>query len=384
MGGITVSESTRVLVVGASARAAVHSLKRAGFAGAAVDLFGDRDVKRLAPTATCPLEDYPNRLTEFAAEFPSCPVMYTGGLENHPNIVAELSRGRPLWGNPPEVLEQVRDPFLMYDLLHRDFRCPALINRAQPAPANGLWLRKPLRSSGGLGIRFASANEAASSSHYIQEYIKGPSFSVLLVNGMMLGVTEQLIGESWLQARPFAYCGNVGPITTSPHVEAYLRRIGRLLADATGIRGLWGLDFILRDDVVYPLEVNPRYTAGAEVLELGDRVASLSLHVACFSAAGETEATTSHDVSDYEKRTVGKAIYYAPERLVFPAHGPWDEDLASPFDPWRVPGYADIPEPGAPIERGMPVLTVFATASSAHECRIRLQLRARELDRLTR
>ena len=42
---------------------------------------------------------------------------------------------------------------------------------------------------------------------------------------------------------------------------------------------------------------------------------------------------------------VGKAIYYAPHRIAFPAAGPWDADLASPFDPWRLPGFADIPEP---------------------------------------
>ena len=38
-------------VVGASARAAVHSLGRAGFATWAVDLFADRDLARVAPCA---------------------------------------------------------------------------------------------------------------------------------------------------------------------------------------------------------------------------------------------------------------------------------------------------------------------------------------------
>jgi hypothetical protein len=76
----------------------------------------------------------------------------------------------------------------------------------------------------------------------------------------------------------------------------------------------------------------------------------------------------------------GKAVYFAPHPLRFPHAGPWDADLAATFDPWRLPSFADIPEPGAEIEIGHPVLTFFATGSAPAEVRERLQSRAAGLD----
>jgi predicted ATP-grasp superfamily ATP-dependent carboligase len=76
---------------------------------------------------------------------------------------------------------------------------------------------------------------------------------------------------------------------------------------------------------------------------------------------------------------VAKAVYYAPHAIRFPRSGPWDADLAAPFDPWRVPDFADIPSAGALIEPGWPVLTLFAEGTNARRL---LQSRAAELDSL--
>ncbi|WP_217551268.1 ATP-grasp domain-containing protein, partial [Pantoea sp. GbtcB22] len=73
----------------------------------------------------------------------------------------------------------------------------------------GRWLRKPLKSGGGLGIRFSKPGESASPHHYFQEFIDGTPMSALYGGTTLLGVTEQLIGEPWLHATPFAYCGNI-------------------------------------------------------------------------------------------------------------------------------------------------------------------------------
>src|SRR5262245_45510223 len=98
-------------VVGASARAAVHSLARAEIPAWACDLFTDRDLKLAANCARCPFDSYPDALATLAEQFPPGPILYTGGLENHPRVVAQLSAKRELWGNGPEVLNRVRDPF---------------------------------------------------------------------------------------------------------------------------------------------------------------------------------------------------------------------------------------------------------------------------------
>ncbi len=382
------SESTTIGIVGASARAAIHSLARAGFEGWAVDLFADRDLKQLAPCVTCPIATFPDALPILIADFPPGPVLYTGGLENHPNIISQLASKRPLWGNLPVVLDRIRDPHFIQTIWKADESTPKVIPPGDPAPNTGRWLRKPLRSSGGHGIRFAAPNECASSSHYFQEFIEGSSLSALFVSTwnevdgddqtQLLGIAEQVIGQQWLHARPFAYCGNIGPIKLPGPVEVAIGRSGLALSRATGLRGLWGLDFILNGDAAYPVEVNPRYTASIEVLELGAKFRSLMLHRDCF--------TQSHPLlKEYPRSSttqVGKAVYYAPYRIVFPISGPWDKDLDAAFDPWRVPNFADIPEPRTVIEFGSPILTLFAVGSSTTECLKGLQSRAVELDHL--
>jgi predicted ATP-grasp superfamily ATP-dependent carboligase len=377
-------------VVGASARAAVHSLARAGFSAWAVDQFADRDLTRVAPCALCPQGSYPDTIPELAEQFPPGPVLYTGGLENHPHIIAKLASQRELWGNPPEVLTRVRDPFTLFPALaEAGFATPRFVPPGDPCPSEGRWLRKPLRSAGGFGIRFAQPGETPSPHHYFQEFIAGTPMSAQFVSDpsatnnwestALNGVTMQLIGEPWLHAAPFAYCGNIGPIELPHQVQANVWWSGLQFAKPAKTRGLWGLDFILSEEAVYPVEMNPRYTAAVEVLELAWRCSFLRTHAECFTGSCALVKYKSWQRWD---TPVGKAIYFAPHRITFPHAGPWDADLAGEFDPWRVPQFADIPEPGSVIELGWPVLTFFTTGSTPEECRERLQSRAAELDRL--
>jgi uncharacterized protein len=369
-------------VVGASARAAVHSLARAGFAAWAVDLFSDRDLARVAPCVSCSFADYPAALPRLAEQSPPGPVLYTGGLENHPHIVAELAVKRELWGNPPAVLEAIRDPWQLFPALTAvGFTVPALVPHGSPCPAVGRWLRKPLRSSAGLGIRFANPGEAASPAHFFQEFIDGTPMSALYVDAKLFGITEQLIGESWLHAKPFSYCGSIGPLELPLKIRGLISHIGFVLAKERGLSGVWNIDFVLQDKWPYTIEVNPRYSASVEVLEH-------ALGLAVYLASGgrqppEVRTQGANAPPSPGLITVAKAIYYAPRDIIFPAAGPWDADLAGTFEPQRLPAFADIPIPGAIIPAGYPVLTMFAPGSSPVECRERLQFRAAELDRLT-
>jgi predicted ATP-grasp superfamily ATP-dependent carboligase len=202
----------------------------------------------------------------------------------------------------------------------------------------------------------------------MQEFIEGNPFSAqfFCVDNApeLVGVTEQLIGEPWLHAAPFRYAGNIGPVFFDGPVEQSLEKLAAAVTQAVGLEGPWGFDFILRDGTAYLLEVNPRYTAAMEVIEL-------ATHSEFFGVP----------VPSPPSATIGKAIYFAPHRIVFPASGSWDMDLAGEFDPWRIPDFADIPEPGEVIEPGWPVLTFFEQGSSSADVRGQLQSRAAELDR---
>ena len=55
-----------------------------------------------------------------------------------------------------------------------------------------------------------------------------------------------------------------------------MTRIAKALARASDLHGLFGIDFVLDRDRVWLTEVNPRYTASVEVLELARRQSLLA------------------------------------------------------------------------------------------------------------
>ena len=133
--------------------------------------------------------------------------------------------------------------------------------------------------------------------------------------------------------------------------------------------GLFGVDGLLDGDTFRPVEVNPRYTASVEVVELSTGVRALDLHARAFETVpGPLPIVTT-------RRVVGKAVVYAPTEGVFPEVGPWLDSLGY-RSPDAVPDYGDIPAPGEPLVPGHPVLTVFASASTPAECERRLRERA--------
>jgi predicted ATP-grasp superfamily ATP-dependent carboligase len=367
----------QLLIVGASGRAAAASALRAGFEPFVIDLFADADTKRLCPVLKCDPNDYPHGFIELAKQAPPSPWMYTGGLENYPEVVATISKGRKLWGNGPEVLRKVRDPWFL-DTIPKYVAGFAEVAGRTTNTAPWGWVRKPLRGSGGGGVRLVDhGDRAADAGVYYQEFIKGEPQSAVFVrvagirrepvplslssrasHPTPIGRTLQLIGTPWLHARRFQYAGNVSrPWSESP-LAGWLTE----LCERADLTGLFGLDFIGRSVI----ELNPRYTASVEVLEYAHCVPLLN----CQSPP--TQPT----------RVVGKGIYYAAKPIPFPASGPWDDSLSHCTDVWRLPGFADIPEPGAVIEPGQPVFTLFAGAATEAECIHQLKAKAAECDRL--
>jgi predicted ATP-grasp superfamily ATP-dependent carboligase len=163
-----------------------------------------------------------------------------------------------------------------------------------------------------------------------------------------------------------------------------LERLGEVLVRSSGMRGLFGVDFILGDGVPWPVEVNPRYTASVEVLEYALGLAALELHRRPFESEGEREVFAPPSPQGAEARRwplLGKAILFARAPLVFPADGPWHAaPEQTPERLWEAPAYADIPSAGQRIETGRPVLTFFAPADSLAGCWDNLWQMAVDLD----
>jgi predicted ATP-grasp superfamily ATP-dependent carboligase len=368
------SNQTEVILLGASTRAAAGSARRAGWTPWCADLFGDADLQSIATVRKVPIEAYPHGLLDVLAEAPQAPVIYTGALENRPDLVARIDR--PLWGNSPDVLRAIRAPSRWTQCLQaHSLPSPAIAEEPRSA---GRWLLKPRKSAGGFGIQVYVGQPFNPLTHFLQEWIDGvPCSAVFLgheVSADLLGVTGQLAGTSWLNAAGFHYAGNIGPLLLDPTTKARWQHIGTVLTRSFCLRGLFGIDAILRDGVPWPIEINPRYTASVELLERGYARPLLPSHRAVFEKLPPPTFDAPTD-----SPTCGKAILYARETFSFPKDGPWLAELA--YGGGAEAAYADIPPAGEIIEEGRPVLTLFAAGKTAAQCLGKLQEKAQALDR---
>jgi predicted ATP-grasp superfamily ATP-dependent carboligase len=406
-------EPANLLIFGASTRAAAFSALRAGLHPWCADLFADADLQARCPVTQVPAAGYPQQFLELARTDVFGPWMYTGGLENHPDLVHSIARHRTLLGNDQQDTNEPWHP--VYQLrrhLSSPLRAKALGRARSPEfvvsvlsganlpyaalfdefpdelPSDGRWLVKPRNGAGGRGIHVwdeRSPPPRLREPVYLQEYIEGQPCAAIYVGdgsrAQLLGVSQQLVGEAHLHAKPFRYCGSIGPLPLEPAQQATFERIGNALAAGCGLCGLFGVDCILADGVPYPVEINPRYPASVEVLEYGTGTPALALHCKAFAFEELCKSQIANRKSQIaDQPIVGKAILFAWMSLIFPADGPWMDTLRQPGDVWEMPAFADIPHAGQCIEAGRPILTIFASATSPSECREKLWQIAADLE----
>jgi predicted ATP-grasp superfamily ATP-dependent carboligase len=376
-----------LLIFGAGTRAAAFSALRAGLRPWCADLFQDADLQAHCPSIALPRREYPKGFLALIRQAPPGPWMYTGGLENRRSLIRKLAAVRPLWGNNSAVLAVIRSPQKLAGIFARaGFSFPSFYCRPQDIPKPGRWLIKPFKGSGGTGITFyakrAKKRNSTERKHFFfQEFIDGDSCAAAYVSdgrkACLLGVTRQLVGEPWLHAAPFHYCGSVGPLSLSDNLRQTLERCGNTLVEASGLKGLFGIDFILKGDTPWLLEINPRYTASLEVIEYGLNVPIMALHRAIFDPSARTPPISEKAV---KTEWIGKGILFARQTLTFPGDGPWQGTLQNPPPVEVVPPFADIPLAGQAIAKGWPILTVFAKGNSLEECVDVLRRTTRDLD----
>jgi predicted ATP-grasp superfamily ATP-dependent carboligase len=370
-----------LLIFGASARAAAFSALRAGLRPWCADLFADADLLARCPAVRL-AGRYPEGFLPLVHSDVSGPWMFTGGLENHPDLIARMAQHRRLLGNGPDILARVRDPDVLAGAARAAGVPAPRVLRQCPTPPSVRWLVKPLTGSGGSGIHFLDNPAPRTSGKvYLQEHIEGDPAAALYVaaggRARFLGLSQQLVGESFLHAPPFRYCGSIAPLLVPPRLRGELCRLGDEVARQTGACGLFGIDGILSEGAFWPVEVNPRYTASVEVLEHATGLRAIDWH--CRACAGALPAEPVPEL--HSGIFTSKAILNARSRGTFPGAGPWQSTLDTPPAVEELPDFGDVPHPGDRLVPGRPVLTLFARATTVEDCLVALRRRAAEVER---
>lgn len=371
------AEAPILLVVAASGRALAASARRAGYRVRTVDGFCDLDTCALGPCLAAPMQgsalDLRAVRDELQAWLRRCGergdavagAVVGAGLESAPEMLAWLSARMALLGNAAEPARQLLDPARYLTLLD-EFAIDHPESRLDPPSAeDGLWLVKEMGSSGGLGVRHWGPSEPRPRGpHYFQRLVPGTPGSLLfLANGSdvaPVGFNRLLISETGGDL-PFLYGGALSGLSIGAAARRAVEDWARRLTRRLGLRGLNGIDFILRDGRPSMLELNARPPATLSLYDTAVPGGLLSHHIAACRGELPRAALTS------EATLAGQSVLYAWRDLRVGADLDWPD--------WT----RDRPCPGTRIPRGAPLCSLFAEAETPERVEALLKARVRSL-----
>ncbi len=339
-----------ILVLGYSVRHIVCSGARAGYNMYAVDCYSDVDTRAFA--VDC-------KMAESVGLSDAEIMSIVGGWDLDFDAVI-LSSGfeekRLPWrtlSNKPEIVRKVSDKrWLTEKVEDLGFICPRIFDSQDeiefPAVA------RPIRGAGGwrnIMVECESDlpdNWDDGGAWIIQEYVEGVDASVSTISTadehISAAVNEQLLGVDYLNAPcRFSYCGNITPLRTD--YETRMRRIAEDIVLELGLLGSNGVDMIIgRGGEIYIAEVNPRFQASLDTVEMSTGISLLHSHVLAF----EDKLTRVPKYSRY----AAKQVLYA------------SRDIAIEHDLSKTIGTADIPPAGRLIKKDGPLISVMCMDSS--------------------
>ena len=247
------NHTDRVLIVGASGRAAAASALRTGIKPRCVDHFADCDLRALCPVDHVMLEEGPPGLECVALNLPSSAWLYTGPLENHPDRVERLSRTHRLLGNPAEAMCAVRNPFRVSEVLGRtELKQAEVRPDSVGLPRDETWLVKPFPSGRGRYIQHLVLDTVLPPEPcYFQRLVAGPSFSSLFLRAWAIGAHRRVPAAHRIagialrlsrQHRPLRAAGpnmdSAGSSGSGPHLDILPGRAVRSRSCSPGRRAV--------------------------------------------------------------------------------------------------------------------------------------------------
>jgi predicted ATP-grasp superfamily ATP-dependent carboligase len=328
----------KVLVAGFATRHVAQSAWGAGWQVYAVDHFCDQDLsfytQERVPFAE--LEDLPGAVEELCRMHSPDVMVVTSG--------AELLPSRNLCGTSPERAMRFLDKLET----HRFFEEIGI-----PAPAvlhDGRYpaMLKPRSGSGGWRNRIVSTDREREAwiSQFgdipviTEEVVDGAPCSVsCLANGrgaVSVAVNRQILRGA--DGSKFGFSGSVTPFRDGREKElaSYAERI----ASASGCLGSIGVDFVSGDRIA-AIEVNPRFQATLDTIEMATGMNLFSAHIAACKGRLPDRQPSCRQV--------------AVRKILFAGN-----DLTVRADLRRLhPFIADIPWPGTFFEEGQALMSVY-------------------------
>ncbi|MHC1610348.1 MAG: ATP-grasp domain-containing protein [Candidatus Methanospirareceae archaeon] len=358
----TMHEIQKILAIGYSVRHIVCSGSRAGYEMYAADAFGDVDTRRCA-REYFPLDPFQlhSGLKTLKDEIDKVDGIIIGsGFESADlSLLKEGDRGKIL-GNAPEKMKEISnkawlssrldDLGILHPLTCTGREIGEMIAEGERIPLHYPVVAKPARGGGGTA-NFLCKDEkeliyrAKQLPEFLyQEYIRGRDASVSTIStkreAISVSLNEQLIGVDSLSAPgPFVYCGNISPFLTK--FSDRMCEIAEELTSELGLIGSNGIDFVVTEDGLFVIEVNPRLQGSLDTVERSTGLNVVDAHVKAMRGALPERGVEA-------KRYAVKAIVFAKQDGVVTGNLDLESDRG---------GIVDIPAKGRIVKSGEPIAT---------------------------
>lgn len=331
----------RILVAGFSTRHVASSAARAGYEVCAVDNFCDLDLQ--ACTTACSrfdeLADLPRAIDEICHKYPVDAIITTSGAEMLEDLPA------PRLGTSSMIAARFLDKSRVQDFFEKGgWPVPA---RAQPDtfPA----MLKPCIGAGGWRNSLVRSSEEIKSweemfpgvPYLLQEVAPGIPVSVCCATdrerARALAVNLQILRGG--DEACYGFCGSQTPLRHP--LQDDLVRMAEEIASASGCHGIIGIDFLITDEEIFPIEVNPRFVATLDTIERATGLNLVQIHIdACNGILPDTMPSI--------KQVSVRKILFAPRDTEI------IHDLSG-----LIPSVADIPPPPSTFLTGEVVISVY-------------------------
>lgn len=324
----------------------------------------ERHVLKQAPNKSCGFfeKNYsPRKLLDLCEDWINNVnhiILSTGISPNDFNISSQLKKNKKkIIGN--KDIENIENKYKFYKKIRNKFLVPLTfkikdisealeINTQYP---NKEFIIKPLKGSGGYDVelleslkdsKFETKFSKVKNSYIVQEFQKGKNISSSLLStkkeAKNIIISEnfhnslfnmnnnnnkkkkndknnknKIKNENKLQNKDydFRYGGNIVPINKSkyPHILEKIGDISEKIITNFKLIGSNGVDFIIKDEEIYILEINPRFQGTYECVENVLGINLLNAHIkACENELIEMPLFSSYSM---------KKIIYSQEKIKF-------------------------------------------------------------------
>jgi predicted ATP-grasp superfamily ATP-dependent carboligase len=328
-----------VLVAGFSTRHVVQSAYKAGYVVYAVDHFCDQDLLWYTRDRVRfdEIAEIPGCIQSLCEKYPIDFLVVTSG--------AEQIRSRvPLLATPPDRLEKLLDKQKTQQFFD-ELEIPT-----PPIVMDGTYpvMVKPAKGAGGWRNRILHNDlekstwqrEFPDTPMILQRIVEGTPASVsVLCNGkqaIAVAVNEQMLRGT--ADAPYGFSGCITPFMHAGVEKMIL--IAEKIAQESGCLGSVGVDFVVADRI-WAIEVNPRFQATLDTVEMATGCNLFRLHMQAFEGKMPRQRPVA-------KRYAARAILFA------------ERDLELKADLTRfAPAVADIPWPRTHFDEGNAIVSVF-------------------------